>query len=253
MSWNRKIIAPADGRMVRPQFLFASPGLCRFLGTLGSLLSGMTVYFGGIRVLGLKPLDFVAPEWTAMHIILLVASLIAMGLASLFCFALAATIKVRSERVNDLFNVLWQFLANGSILWLVVLGAALTFALGREEARAFIQLAVAETSLSYVTLSVFIPGTCMGLLLGLAYFLTINGKFPFSLFVFHAFVLPLGVAYLYFLYYGLDCQWWILPGVAFPLLLRLFVPPLIERDRQQRRMIQEEAARAHFQPYKRFF
>lgn len=255
MGWNKKVIAPAEEKAKGPQFLYSCPGLCRFFGALGSLTSGLVVFFGGIRLFGLKPLDLTSPDWTAGHIALLVAAIVVMWLASVQCFTLASTIQIRSELLDDFFNVLWQFLANGSMTWVIVLGVAISLALGREEAKALIQSSVTETSVVFVTLSVLLPGICLGLLLGVPYFLAINNRFPFLLFITDAIIMPLGAAYLYFIYYGIDSWWWILPGIAFPLLLLIVAPPMIQRDRQQRRIILEAEAsnRDDFQPYKRFF
>ncbi len=136
MDWQNKIIAPKRHKPPKVRIRYPCPALSRFSGMASFLVVGLGIYYGGTAFLGLEPLDWAAPVWTAKHVGLVAAGILLGALGGLLGFAFAMTIEVRNERLSDLFIVLWQFLANGGLVWVMAIGTAMSVSLGKEEAKA---------------------------------------------------------------------------------------------------------------------
>lgn len=202
-----------------------------------TLVVGLGIYYGGTALLGLEHLDWAAPVWTAKHVGLVAASILLGMLASVIGISYAMTIEVRNERLNDLFIVLWQFLANGFMLWIVTIGIAMSVSLGREEAKA----AVLHFGAERATFHVAGTGSVVGLLLGAAFFLAPIIRLSFIRYLAFSATVSLLAARWHFYIYGIEGKSWIVAGLVIPILLLLFTPPWIERDRRQRRLVMEQS------------
>lgn len=235
MDWQNRTISPKQHTPPKVHIRYPCPGLCRFAGTISFLVAGLGVYYGGTALFGLEHLDWVAPAWTAKHVFLLVVAIIFSALAGLLGFGYAMTIEVRNERISDLFIVLWQFLANGGMLWVVIIGIAMTVSMGQEAAKA----AVLHFGAERATVHVAATGSIIGLVLGAAFFLAPIIRLPFIGYLAFSISLSLIAAGWHFHIYGIEGKSWVIAGVIIPILLLLFAPPWIERDRRQRRLTME--------------
>jgi hypothetical protein len=159
-------------------------------------------------------------------------------LAGLLGFAYAMTIEVRSERLNHFYIVLWQFLANGSLIWVMAIGIAMSVSLGKEEAKA----AVLHFGAERATLHVVGTGSVIGLLSGIAFFLAPIIRLPFVAYLAFSTTVSLLAARLHFSVYGMEGHSWIAAGLVTPILLLIFTPSMIERDRRQRRLVMEQSS-----------
>jgi len=201
------------------------------------LVVGLGVYYGGISVLGLAPLDWAAPVWTGKHLGLVVAGLILGALAGLLGFAFSMTIEVRSERLNDLIIVLWQFLANGMLVWILTIGIAMSVSLGREEAKA----AVLHFGAEQAVIHVLVIGSIVGLVQGIAFFIASIIRLPFVAYIIFCETVSLIAARIHYFKYGIEGKFWIVAGLIVPVLLMILARGMIERDRRQRRLITEQS------------
>jgi len=202
------------------------------------LVVGLGLYFGGAALLGMERLDWVTPVWTAKHVGLVAASLVLGVLAGLTGFAYAISIEVRNERLNDLLIVLWQFLANGSLDWVLTMGIAMSVSLGREEAKA----AVLQFGAERATIHVVGTGCVVGLLLGAAFFLAPIIRLSLIGYLTFSATVSLVAARWHFYTYRIEGKSWIVAGMVVPILLLLLAPSMVERDRRQRRLMTEQSS-----------
>jgi hypothetical protein len=202
------------------------------------LVVSLVVFYGGIKLFGLQPLDWASPAWTGKHVALVVAGVLLGGLASLLGFGLAMTIEVRNENLNDLFITLWQYLANGALLWVLSLGIAMSLALGRQEAKE----AVLHFGAVRATIHIVGTGSVVGLLLGVAFYIARIIRMRFLPYLAFSAGVSLLAARWHFLVYGIESRWWVAAGILVPFLLLLFAPSMIERDRRQRRLVTEQSS-----------
>jgi hypothetical protein len=239
MSWQQRTISPTPEQPPKVNIRYPSPGLCRFASMVSFLAVGLGVYYGGTNLLGLESLNMAAPAWTAKHVILIVVATLLGILAGLLAFAYTMSIEVRSERLNYLFIVLWQFLANGTLVWFMMIGVAMSVALGRQEAKAAVLQFGAERAMVHVIGN----GVAIGLLLGVAFFLARVYRWPFLPYLAFAFTVSLLAARWHFITYGIEGKSWILAGLVVPILLLMTAAPMIERDRRQRRLVNEQTSK----------
>ncbi len=235
--WGKKTISPTPERAPKVDIRYPCPGLCRLAGVISFMVSSLGVYYGGMALLGLEPLNWEAPAWTAKYVgLIATASLIGM-LSSVSAFTYTMTIEVRSERLNDFFIILWQFLATGSMLWFFVIGIAMSISLGREGAKA----AVLHFGAERATVHVIVTGSGLSSLLGLAFFLALTIRLPSIIYLAFSEAVSLFAARWHFLVYGIDGNSWIVAGLITPILLLVLTPSMIERDRRQRRLVIEQS------------
>ncbi len=238
MDWQNRMISPTREKPPKVHIRHPCPGLCRFTGMVSFLVVSLCVFYGGIKVFGLEPLDWSAPVWTGKHVALVVAAVLLGGLATLLGFGFALTIEVRNGRLNDLFIVLWQFLANGSLLWVLTLGIAMFLALGREEAKA----AVLDFGAERAALHVVGTGCVVGLLSGATFYLARIIRLPLLAYLGFSAAVSLVAARWHFTVYSIEGRWWIAAGLLVPIQLLLFASSMIERDHRQRRLAMEQSS-----------
>ncbi len=238
MDWQNKIIAPKRHKPPKVRIRYPCPALSRFSGMASFLVVGLGIYYGGTAFLGLEPLDWAAPVWTAKHVGLVAAGILLGALGGLLGFAFAMTIEVRNERLSDLFIVLWQFLANGGLVWVMAIGTAMSVSLGKEEAKAAVIHFGAERAFVHVVAT----GSVVGLLLGIAFLLALIIRLPFIGYLAFSVPVSLFAARWQLNTYGIDGKSWIVVGLVIPPLLLALTPPMITRDRRQRRLVMEQSS-----------
>lgn len=237
MDWRSRTLSPHHEAPPKVHIRYPCPGLFRFAGMTGFLAVGLGIYYGGIELFGLPQLDMAAPAWTAKHVGLMVAGVLLGGMAGLLTAALAMTIEVRNERVSDLFIILWQYVANASIIWFGMIGLAMSIALGSDGAKR----AVLDFGAERATLHVVATGCAVGLLLGAAFFLGPLLRLPMIGYLAFSITVSMVAARWHFAVYGIAGKAWMIAGVALPVLLLLVTPSMIARDRQQRRVMMEQS------------
>jgi hypothetical protein len=233
--WKKKTVSPKHQTPPKVDISHPCPGISRFFGMVGSVAAALTIFYGGSQVLGIPPLDWTTPAWTTKHIVLVVVAVIFGAVAGLLGFGVGMMIKVRSERLNHLYIVLWQFLANGSLLWILLIGIAMSISLGKDEAKAAVLRFGAERAIWHV----IVTGTAVSLSLGLMFFLVPILRSPIFGYLFPAIGVSLLTAKWHFHIYGIQGHSWIMAGLAFPIGLLIFCPPMIARDHHQRRLALE--------------
>lgn len=236
--WSSKIILPKRDQPTKVDIRYPCPGLCRFACMVSFMVVSLGVYYGGTTLLGLERLDWAAPAWTGKHVGLVVAAILLAIMAGLLGFAFVMTIPVRSERLNHFYIVLWQFLANGSLIWVMAIGIAMSVSLGNEEAKAVVLHFGAERAIFHVVGT----GSVVGLLLGVAFFLAPIIRLPFVAYLAFSATVTLLAARWHYSAYGIEGQAWIAAGLVTPVLLLIFTPSMIERDRRQRRIVTEQSS-----------
>jgi hypothetical protein len=235
MDWSNRTIRPDRATPPKVDIRHPCPGISRFVGTIGFLAAGLGVYYGGAEAFGIEPIDVSAPNWTAVHVFLVIAAMLAGAVTGLLGFAAAMLIPVRSELLNDLFIVLWQFLANGIMVWILAVGVAMSVVLGSDEARA----AVLRFGVERATWHVVGSGALVSLAMGACFALCMMRRLPFLVYLLPAVVVAASACHWHFDAYGIAGRAWMGVGIVVPLLVLVLAPPMIERDRRQRRMVGE--------------
>jgi hypothetical protein len=201
------------------------------------MVVGLGIFYGGTRLFGIDSLNWSDPVWTMKHIGLVAAGIVLGGISTVFGFGAMMMVEVRSERLNDLFIVLWQFLANGSLAWIVVIGAAMSFTLGKEEAKAAVVAFGPQRAVIHVALT----GCVVALLQGFLFFLRLSIRVPFVGYLAFSLFVSLSAARWHFNLYAIEGKAWIYAGSVVPILLLILAPPMIVRDQQQRRLVMEQS------------
>lgn len=236
MNWQNQIVTPQRATPPKVNIRNPCPGLCRFACMASFLVVGLGIYYGGVRLFGLEPLDWGAPAWTAKHVALVAAGVVGGMLAGLFGFAHAMTIEVRDERWNRLFITLWQFLANGSMVWILAIGIAMSVSLGRDGAKEAVLSFGPERAILHVAGT----GCAVGLLTGIVFFISPIIRLPFLAYFSITATISLLAARWHYQVYDIDGIAWLVAGLIVPVLLLVFAPAMIARDQQQRRLVMEQ-------------
>lgn len=236
MNWQTKLIKPKRDKTPKVNIQYPCPGLSRIFGMTSFMFVSLSVFYGGINIFGLEPLEMSAPEWTAGHIILTVVACIFGCLSGLLGFGIGMTINIKNDRLNDFFIFLWQFLANSWLLWMATIGIAMTITLGKDEAKTVVLLFGAERAMVYV----LIGGSVIGLLLGIVFYLSSIFRIPFILYFISAAGISIVAARLQLSIYSIEGNWWIAAGLFVSFFLHILAVPMIERDRRQRRLASEQ-------------
>lgn len=235
VEWGRRTVAPRSPALPRGHIRHPCPGVCRFTGWISFLAAGIGVYRGGLAAFGLPAMDWAAPHWTAGHIAIVVAAMLLGALAGLVGFAAGMAVSIPGERASDLCVVLWQFLANTTLVWIMVIGIAMSISAGKEEAKA----AVLRFGAERAALQVGATGSVLGVLLGIFCFLSIVRRSSLASYLVPALAASLAAAWWHFGQYDLHGRAWIGAGMLLPLVVPFMALPMIERDRRQRRLIAE--------------
>jgi hypothetical protein len=205
---------------------------------VASVTVSLGIYYGGCALLGIERLNWAAPNWTTKHVVLILSALLLGSLVALIAFAVAMTIKVRNEHLSDFFIILWQFLANGSLIWIFSIGMAMSFSLGKDQAKTAVLNFGAERASAMVIAS----GAILGLLEGFAFFIALHIRGTLIAYFILSASAALLAAHWHYGLYAIAGNAWIVVGSANPVCLLFFALPMIARDRQQRRLAIEELA-----------
>ena len=234
---RNRIISPKRTEPYKVQIRYPCPGIYRFAGMVSFLIVSVGLYYAGTWLFGLKPLIWAAPAWTTKHVILITVCIIFGLLAALIGSAVATTIEVRSERINNLFIILWQYLANTSLIWMTGVGLAMTISLGQQAAK----VAVIQFGMERAVFHVIGTGCVLGLIIGIVRFLSPIIRIPFLVFFAFTVTITLLAAKWHFDTYGIQGKSWIAAGIIIPFLLQIFTPPMILRDHKQRQLLMEQS------------
>jgi hypothetical protein len=236
MSWKRQTFEPYRPP---PRYVdrcrFPSPPLCRLCGAIGFTAGGLVVFYGATALLGVER-DFMgAGEWGFKEIAALGGSLLAGILCGLLAFGLGASVEVRSENRNHVFAVMWHYLANGSIIWFLLLALVLTKALGQAGTKQLFD----QLGSLYSTFAIVVTGAVGSLTFAGVLLLTGQVKYKRKPKLFPCFLLTLPVSivmgYVQFWLLGVSTGFWLIISVIFPLALVPFSAIMVSRDFRQRR------------------
>ena len=230
--WSRQTLRPPRTEPPKVDIRYPCPGLCRLSGTAAFMLVGYGTYHVGRGLLGIEPMDWAQPSWTPLHVGLVIAASVVAMIAGLIGFGSAMMVEVESEPVSDAIIIFWQFLANGSLVWVLVIGTVMSLALGSEEARA----AVTQFGAERATLHAIGTGAFVAVAMGVGYAFGPALGVPGPMYLLFAIGVASFAARWHLGAYGIEAMWWIGVGVVVPLLVLLFTPAMIERDRDQRRL-----------------
>lgn len=238
MNWQKKTISPTKPAYKR-QLRFLSPPLMRFFGSIGFIASGLGTLYLMQYILGVDPDIWQSSNWDIKTILLLVASLIVAVFGGLIGAGLGINIEVKSERINHSFSVLWHYLANGMIIWIMLLGLSLTKIYGKEGLKLFVD----EVGTWTFTIYTFGISACGNLLIGGLLLIMGVLKEHLKPKMLPCLILSLPIAlamgYLQFTLFAIDSRFWIFMGIALSVALHPVSVYLINRDKEQRRQILE--------------
>jgi hypothetical protein len=237
MSWNQRTFEPSRQPVQDlDQLRSVSLPLSRFFFMVASTVGGFLAFYGGTTLLGLGS-DFLRAEgaWGWKEILVLGASLVAVLFCGLLGLTAGARIKVCSERSHHVLSVLWHYLANGSLIWLVLLSLTLSKALGQTEAKALLaRLGVGYSMLALLGTGVAGSLAVAILLLGAGQ-LNPGTKPKFLVCLLLSWPVAAALGFLQFRLLGVITTLWLLPSAVFPLILIPTAAMMMARDDRQRR------------------
>jgi len=235
--WQQESLGPSERVPSPPSRRFTSPPLTRMFAGIAFIGAGIGTWFAAGRLLGV---DWTQPKWGAANISVYIGSMLAALIASLFGGMIGMAIPVRSGGVNFAIAVIWQYTANGTAIWIMLVVMVTHKVFGSAGMQQFAHRGDAAR-LGLMTMAV---GACGSLLIATLLLLTRvlrKAKKPRGV---AAIVIALPVAFLMS-----RAETALLPPVArFGLFLALTFPiPLvfvcahfIDRDLHQRRQIVPE-------------
>jgi hypothetical protein len=240
MSWNSRIIEPESPKPPERDMSGVSPALTRFLGTVGFVAASLGTMHFGSRWLSLPPNFWFAGSLSGKAIVIIAAAFVFGFLGMGFGWAVAASITVRSEAVNHVVNVLWHYLANGSLAWFFLVTMVLTKVVGRNNAVAFVTR-FGEWRFAGAIIGL---ASAVSLLSGVLLLITRqlrHDKKP-QLIKSWIIVAPVSFAasYQQFVVLQVETLWWLMLGAVFPPLLIGVSAWTIERDRWSRERFSEK-------------
>jgi len=212
-----------------------SPALMRFCGMVGFLSFGLGSFYLGNKVFDLG-LSFWIISWSelgAKEIAFIVGAFVLGFLGMFIGWGIGISIKVRSETTDFVISSLWHYLANGSILWILIWIMYLTKTIGKENAREF-----AESVGTLPWICLFAIPTVGWLLI--AGFLILIGLLnerhkPMLLpCLIPSVPIVTGMNYIQLHLFGMEGNAWIVMGIVMPIILIPFCTFMIMRDKFQR-------------------
>lgn len=235
-SWNSRNISPKQDAPPKVRIRNPCPGLSRMGFMIGFVCVSGGVYYGGCRLFGVIPIDWAVPVWTSTHVYLIVAGMLLGLLIGLICFGLAMKIEVRNELISDFITTLWQFCCNGAMVWIMSLGIGMSVALGKDETKKHLLHQGVENTM----LLVLGMGCLVGLAMGIIWFAAMITRLRFLGY----FLLAAGVGMLaarwQYQQLNVEGRSWIGVGLVVPVVLVFMAAGMIDRDRRQRRLVQEQ-------------
>jgi hypothetical protein len=236
MPWENRLLTPERQQPPKVNITHPCPGLCRFAFAAAFFVVGLLIYYGGQKLLHVPPIDWSAPHWTGKHVMLLVVGLLVGGVAGLLAFGGCIMVPVRSFLLNELLTVLWQFVFNGSFAWFVLIGIAMSASAGKENAKAIVIHYGAEKA----TLVAIGLGCLISTIQGFVFFLAPLVRLRLVPYLVFCMGVALAAARWDYHIFGIVGRGWIVAGILHPLALLLLAPPMIQRDRQQRRLVMQD-------------
>ena len=125
MTWQQHSLGPVEPPVSRPAARYASPAPMRFLAATGFFVAGILTWQLGTRLLGMPSDVWRQSAWDGRITTIAILSVILAILGGLAGAAIGLTIPVRSARANFILTVLWQYCANGSLLWVFMVSLVL--------------------------------------------------------------------------------------------------------------------------------
>jgi len=116
-----------------------SPALMRVCGCIGFLFFGLGFMYLGNSIFNLN-LNLWMLSWSdlgAKGITLTIAAFILAIIGMGIGLGIGASIEVKNEKTDFIISSLWHYVANGSIIWVLVWIMYLTKTIGRENAKEF--------------------------------------------------------------------------------------------------------------------
>jgi hypothetical protein len=240
MAWNTKIIEPKSPTPPKGEMSGVSPALTRFFGAVGFVAASLGTMHFGSRWLLLPPNFWSAGSLSGKALVLIASAFVFGFLGMVFAWGAAASITVRSEAASHVVNVLWHYLANGTLIWFCVVTMVLTKIVGRDNAMAFMKQ-FGEWRFAWTILGLT---SAVSLLSGVLLLVTRQlrrDKKP-QLIKCWIIVAPVSFAasYQQFMLLQVETLWWLMLGAVFPPLLIAVSAWTIERDRWSRERFSEK-------------
>jgi hypothetical protein len=234
MAWNTKIIEPKRPKPPKRDMRGVSPALTRFFGAVGFISASLGTMHLGSRWLSLPPNFWIAGNLSGKAILVIASAFVFGFLGMIFGWGAAASIDVRSESANHLVNVLWHYLANGTLIWMFVVTMVLTKVVGRNNAVAFVKQ-FGEWRFGWTLIGM---ASAVSVLSGVLLLVTRqlrHDKKP-QLIKCWIILAPVSFAasYQQFALLQVETFWWLMLGAVFPPLLIGVSAWTIERDRWSR-------------------
>lgn len=225
-----------------------SPALCRLLGSFVFFVCGYGFFIKMNKVFSLN-LNVVGSitDFGVKGIVLLVVSIGVGAISSLFIgWGIGLNIDIKSEKTDFVITAIWQYLANGSIAWIMLWMLFISKIVGKENAEKFI---LNNGGITLFNIRIFVMGLAFSLsiLLILSVFGQIRYNKKTNFMVSLILSIPVGIFMGYFQLqmlnlseYGSYGLW---AGIIAPFIVIPFSAFMIERDKDQRVMTIERIKR----------
>lgn len=233
--WGTTTIGPKRDVPPKVKIHNPSPALCRLTAFTFVVGAGYGLYHTGQALLGLGPLNYAAPVWTAPHVVLVVVTLVLALIAGLLGFGLGSSVKTNDAQ-DEFWTCMWGFLVTGGLLWFTLVGGGMSLALGKEAAKA----AVISAGPERATLHAIFVAASLSLLLGLGFVTAKRLYIQPGLYVIAALLGALVAARWHLGMYGVHGSWWIGVGTLYVLLVIPGARGQMARDQRERKIIQEQ-------------
>jgi len=233
MSWQFNEIRPPEPpprKELQPSF-----AIVRLFGAVGFTGTGVLASKVAPRLFGMNHDLWNQPEWSAGTVALLVGCILAALVGMLFGIGIAASIRVKSDRVDYGINAVWQYLANSSIAAFVLWPLILVKLFGKNGSKQFVQ-DQGEVRSFLVTIGISASACVIaGVALALAGSIGPNRRAHFVPCLVLAAPITLVAAYAQFALLALESKYWIFLGIALPAVVIPFSASSMRRDEVNRR------------------
>lgn len=218
-----------------------SPALMRFCGAVGFTTLGLGSLYLGNKILNLN-LSFWMLSWSDLGVkgiaLVVVAFFIAI-IGMLIGNGVGISIRVESKKTDFVISTLWHYVANGSILWILLWVMYLTKTIGRENAKEF---AESVGALPWICLLVIPIAGCLLIAGSLLLIGLLNDRHKPMLLPCLIPSVPIAMMMGYIQLYLFRMQgilWVIATGIILPVILIPFCTFMIMRDKFQREQIRQ--------------
>lgn len=216
-----------------------SPPLMRLCGCLGFSLFGLGSFCLGNKIQGLNLDIWSSSFWSDLGVggvVLLVVSFFFSFIGMFVGLSIATQIKVVSEKADFIISSFWHYLANGSMLWVMIWVMYLTKTIGKENAREFMANLGLLPKISMLLIPVIGYPLIAGVLL---LFGLLNERHKPMLLpcLIPSIPIAMGMGYVQLHLLGIVGYVWIVIGIIIPIILIPFCTFMITRDKFQRQQI----------------